>query len=187
MSPASRCVSRLGFISCIAAAVVPATGSAQSPSGKRALGGTIDFRYERPLSELCPGLGVSLADASVLGGFSEPGRAAALADLLNLSDRQRIGAAEIMSAMQAESIPVANKLAVQMAELRARLARGELTEETHRIATQGAAASHARLKAIQAKYYPLMAELLTPAQVRRYNELRASAGCPAVTPADPAR
>jgi Spy/CpxP family protein refolding chaperone len=163
---------RLALIS-IAFALATGVSSAQSQQPYAGL----EFRPIKALSEqqiadLRAGRGMSLALAAELNGYPGPMHVLELADSLDLSSQQRAKMQELFAAMKAEAIPLGERLIGQEAELDKAFADKTITAATLAASTETIGATHAALRQAHLKYHLFAIEVLTPAQVQRYAELR---------------
>jgi Spy/CpxP family protein refolding chaperone len=164
---------RLGPLACLAVALAPALCLAQSATPYAGLEKRpIKALSEQQIRDLRAGLGMSLALAAELNGYPGPRHSLELAGELQLSDAQRARIEALFGAMTAESIAIGERLIGQEAELDGLFARRTATVESIAAATQAIGLTQAELRATHLKYHLLTVELLTPAQARRYDELR---------------
>ena len=138
---------------------------------------------DQQISELRAGLGTSLALAAELNGYSGPRHTIELARDLDLSDAQRMKVQELFATMTAESISIGEQLIGQEAELDRQFARKTVTPDSLVASTQAIGKTQAALRATHLKYHLSTMDVLTPAQVQRYIELRGYAGPPRHDPA----
>jgi len=127
---------------------------------------------DQQIGDLRAGLGMSLALAAELNGYPGPRHTLELAKELDLSDAQRAKVQELFATMKAESIPIGERLIEEEAELDGQFARKTVTPASLLAATQAIGSTQAALRATHLKYHLLTLEVLTPAQVQRYTELR---------------
>lgn len=124
------------------------------------------------ISDLAAGRGIGLALAAELNGFPGPSHVLELADTLQLSDQQRDQIRDLFEAMKAETIPLGNRLIAEETELDRAFAEKRATRETVETATSRIAAIQGALRAAHLRYHLAMVEILLPAQITRYAELR---------------
>jgi hypothetical protein len=79
---------------------------------------------------------------------------------------------ELFAVMKAEAIPLGEKLIAQEANLDRQFANKMITTATLAASTEAIGATHAALRRTHLKYHLFALEVLTPAQVQRYAELR---------------
>jgi Spy/CpxP family protein refolding chaperone len=127
---------------------------------------------EQQIADLRAGRGMGLALAAELNGYPGPMHVLELADSLDLSGQQRAKMQELFAAMKAEAIPLGERLIGQEAELDKAFADKTITAATLAASTETIGATHAALRQAHLKYHLFAIEVLTPAQVQRYAELR---------------
>jgi Spy/CpxP family protein refolding chaperone len=135
-------------------------------------GRSIKALSEQQVADLRAGRGMSLALAAELNGYPGPMHVLELADSLDLSSQQRAKMQELFAAMKAEAIPLGERLIGQEAELDKAFADKTITAATLAASTETIGATHAALRQAHLKYHLFAIEVLTPAQVQRYAELR---------------
>jgi Spy/CpxP family protein refolding chaperone len=135
-------------------------------------GRSIKALSEQEVADLRAGRGMSLALAAELNGYPGPMHVLELADSLDLSSQQRAKMQELFAAMKAEAIPLGERLIGQEAELDKAFADKTITAATLAASTETIGATHAALRQAHLKYHLFAIEVLTPAQVQRYAELR---------------
>jgi Spy/CpxP family protein refolding chaperone len=163
------------FIGLVATALALAPGTmraqAQQPyAGLEAR--SIKALSEQQIADLRAGRGMGLALAAELNGYPGPMHVLELAEPLGLSDQQRAKMQELLAAMKAEAVPLGEKLIVQEADLDGQFADKTITSASLKASTDAIGATHAALRATHLKYHLSTVEVLTPAQVQRYTELR---------------
>ena len=163
------------FIGLVATALALAPGTtlaqAQQPyAGHEAR--SIKALSEQQIADLRAGRGMGLALAAELNGYPGPMHVLELAEPLGLSDQQRAKMQELFAAMKAEAVPLGEKLIVQEADLDGQFANRTITQASLKASTDAIGATHAALRATHLKYHLSTVEVLTPAQVQRYTELR---------------
>jgi Spy/CpxP family protein refolding chaperone len=131
---------------------------------------------EQQIADLRAGRGMGLALAAELNGYPGPMHVLELADSLHLSDQQRAKMQELFAAMKAEAIPLGERLIAQEAELDKAFANKTITPASLAASTEAIGATHSALRQAHLKYHLLTVEVLTPAQVQRYGELRGYKG-----------
>lgn len=127
---------------------------------------------EQQIADLRAGRGMGLALAAELNGYPGPMHVLELADSLDLSGQQRAKMQELFAAMKAEAIPLGERLIAQEADLDKAFASKMITAATLAASTEAIGATHAALRRTHLKYHLFAIEVLTPAQLQRYAELR---------------
>jgi|SRR5258708_7665247 Spy/CpxP family protein refolding chaperone len=127
---------------------------------------------EQQIADLRAGRGIGLALAAELNGYPGPMHVLELADSLDLSDQQRAKMQEVFAAMKAEAIPLGEKLIAQETALDKQFASKTITPASLAASTVAIGATHGALRQTHLKYHLFTLEVLTPAQIRRYAELR---------------
>jgi Spy/CpxP family protein refolding chaperone len=127
---------------------------------------------EQQIADLQAGRGMGLALAAELNGYPGPMHVLELADSLDLSGQQRVKIQELFTAMRAEAIPLGERLIAQEAELEKAFAGKTITAPSLAAATEAIGATNAALRETHLKYHLSTVEVLTPAQIARYSELR---------------
>jgi len=127
---------------------------------------------DQQIADLKAGRGMGLALAAELNGHPGPMHVLELADSLDLSDQQRAKMQELLTAMKAEAIPLGEQLIAQEADLDKEFANKTITPASLAATTGAIGITHAALRQTHLKYHLSTVEVLTPAQVQRYGELR---------------
>jgi hypothetical protein len=157
----------------IAGALASGAASAQSPqpyAGLQERG--IKALSEQQIADLRAGRGMGLALAAELNGYPGPAHVLELGDRLDLSVEQRAKVDALFAAMKAEAVPLGETLISQEAALDRDFADKTITPARLAAATDAIGATNGALRRAHLKYHLLTLELLTPAQVKRYAELR---------------
>ncbi len=128
------------------------------------------------IADLKAGRGMSLALAAELNGYPGPRHVLELGEQLGLTDRQRGDVQRLFDQMTAEVVPIGEKLISQEAELDRLFARRVVTPSGLDSATAAIGVTQAELRKAHLKYHLLTSELLTPAQMQHYAQLRGYAG-----------
>jgi Spy/CpxP family protein refolding chaperone len=150
---------------------------AQSPQPYAGFEGRlIKALSEQQIADLRAGRGMGLALAAELNGYPGPMHVLEMADALDLSGQQRAKIEELFAAMKAEAIPLGERLIAQEADLDKAFANKTITAATLAASTEAIGATHATLRQAHLKYHLFAVEVLTPAQVQRYAELRGYKG-----------
>jgi len=131
---------------------------------------------EQQIDDLKAGRGMGLALAAELNGYPGPSHAIELASELALSPAQVSRLQELFAAMKAETIPIGVTLISQERILNEDFTNRTVTPASLQTTTQGIGATQAALRAAHLKYHLATVEVLTPAQVHRYGELRGYGG-----------
>jgi Spy/CpxP family protein refolding chaperone len=131
---------------------------------------------DREISDLREGRGLGLAKAAELNGYPGPMHVLELADSLDLSDQQRAKMQELFAAMKGEAVPLGERLIAQEAGLDKEFASKTITAATLAASTEAIGSTHAALRRTHLKYHLFTVEVLTPAQIQRYAELRGYKG-----------
>jgi Spy/CpxP family protein refolding chaperone len=139
-------------------------------------GRSIKALSEQQIADLRAGRGIGLALAAELNGYPGPMHVLELADALDLSGQQRAKMQELFNTMKAEAIPLGEQLIAQEAELDKAFASKTITAATLAASTETIGATHAALRQAHLKYHLSTVEVLTPAQIQRYAELRGYSG-----------
>lgn len=127
---------------------------------------------EQQLSDLKAGRGMGLALAAELNGYPGPSHVLELADKLGLSAAQRTEVQRLFDSMKAEAMPLGARLIEQEADLDRQFAQRTVTPESLKASTAAVAATQGDLRETHLKYHLSTAELLNPAQMVKYAELR---------------
>jgi hypothetical protein len=127
---------------------------------------------EQQIADLRAGRGMVLALAAELNGYPGPMHVIELADSLDLSGQQRTKMQELFAAMKAEAIPLGERLIAQEADLDKQFVSKTITPASLAASTDAIGATHATLRRTHLKYHLFTLEVLTPAQIQRYAELR---------------
>ena len=131
---------------------------------------------EQQIADLRAGRGMGLALAAELNGYPGPMHVLEMADALDLSGQQRAKMQELFAAMKAEAIPLGERLIAQEAELDKAFAAKTVTPPSLAAATDAIGTTHSALRQTHLKYHLSAVEVLTPAQIQRYSELRGYKG-----------
>jgi hypothetical protein len=115
------------------------------------------------IADLQAGRGMSLALAAELNGYPGPLHVIELADQLSLNPAQRTRMQQLFDQMKKETIAIGQRLIAQEEALDRQFADRKITQTA--LVTTTAAAAHLR-------YHLLAAEILMPAQMQRYAQLR---------------
>ena len=127
---------------------------------------------EDQIADLKAGRGMSLALAAELNGYPGPRHVLELAAQLELSRAQQQQVRQLFEAMQAEAIPLGERLIAAEAALDRQFASRSVSEPSLESGVQDIAAVQGGLRAAHLKYHLATVGVLTPEQVARYGELR---------------
>jgi Spy/CpxP family protein refolding chaperone len=133
---------------------------------------------DEQIADLKAGRGMGLALAAELNGYPGPVHVLELATPLGLTDAQRTRMAELFAAMKADAVALGEKLMAAEIDLDRQFAGRTVTEASLVEGVRAVAAAQAELRAAHLKYHLASVEVLTPAQVARYGELRGYAAAP---------
>ena len=164
-----------GLVLVTALGLALATGNAAAQSGSAYAGmqaRPIKALSAEQIADLRAGRDMSLALVAELNGYPGPRHVLELGEQLGLTDQQRAGVRRLFDDMTAEVLRLGEQLISQEAELDRLFARRVVTPSSLDSATAAIGATQARLRKAHLKYHLLASELLTPAQMQRYSELR---------------
>ena len=171
MQPMARKASSAVTLLVLITFASPALAQSQQPyAGLEAR--PIKALSEQQIADLRAGRGMGLALAAELNGYPGPMHVLELADSLHLSDQQRAKMQELFAAMKAEAIPLGERLIAQEVDLDKQFANQTITPASLAASTDAIGITHAALRQAHLKYHLLTVDVLTPAQVQRYAELR---------------
>jgi LTXXQ motif family protein len=159
--------------SLVAAALILAAtaANAQTPYAGMQMR-SIKALSEQQVADLGAGRGMGLALAAELNGYPGPSHVLELADRLELSADQRARINGLFDSMKAEAVPLGSKLIEQEADLDKQFALRMVTPESLKASTAAVAATQGELRETHLKYHLSTVEILSPAQMQRYAELR---------------
>lgn len=124
------------------------------------------------VADLRAGRGMGLALSAELNGYPGPVHVIEHAAALDLSPDQRRRTEDLVEAMKAEAIPLGERLIDAEAALDRTFRERAVAPEGLNLAVNRIAALQSDLRAAHLRYHLAMVELLTPAQIARYNQLR---------------
>jgi hypothetical protein len=127
---------------------------------------------DEQIADLRAGRGMGLALAAELNGYPGPSHVLELAVPLGLSRVQQTKMQELFAAMKAETVSLGEKLIAQEADLERQFAGKTITEASLSVAMQAIATTQAALRTAHLKYHLATIEVLAPAQIQQYAELR---------------
>jgi len=128
------------------------------------------------LTDLREGRGMGLALAGELNGYPGPKHVLELAKELNLTEAQRARTQQLFDDMKAEAVPLGQQLIAAETDLDRQFSGRTITPASLTAATATIGATRGTLRATHLKYHLAMMDLLTPAQIARYGELRGYGG-----------
>lgn len=158
-------------------AVLAAVGSAQAQHAPASPYAGLEQRTVKALSDqqiadLRAGRGMGLALPAELNGYPGPVHVLELGDELRLTEDQRTRVQEFHAAMQAEAIPLGERLITQETDLDRQFATRSVTPASLQSATAEIGATQAALRLAHLRYHLSTLDVLTPEQGQRYGELR---------------
>ena len=124
------------------------------------------------IADLRAGRGMGLALPAELNGYPGTVHVLELGDQLRLTEEQRNRVQELHAAMQAEAIPLGERLIGQEADLERQFATKSVTPVSLQAATAEIGATRGALRFAHLRYHISTLDVLTSGQVRRYSELR---------------
>jgi Spy/CpxP family protein refolding chaperone len=124
------------------------------------------------VTELRTGGGMGLALAAELNGYPGPRHVLDLANQLGLTDEQRTRIQQLFDSMQAEAVPLGQKLLAAERDLDRAFAERTITPERLQAVTAAIGKIRGKLRDTHLKYHLATAALLNPDQIRHYSELR---------------
>jgi Spy/CpxP family protein refolding chaperone len=131
---------------------------------------------DQQIADLRSARGMGLALAAELNGYPGPRHLLELADRLDLSAEQRGQVQQWFEAMRSETVELGEALIAREAELDRRFAERSITDAALKSEIGAIADIQGRLRYSHLKYHLATVELLTPAQMQRYAELRGYTG-----------
>ena len=139
------------------------------------------------IADLTAGRGMSFALPAELNGYPGPIHVIELADQLALTGDQRTRLQALFEQMRQEAIGIGHRLIAQEGELDRLFSDRKITAASLAVSTAAIGQTQAALRATHLRYHLLTADILTPAQIQRYAELRGYAGDPKSMPHHPSR
>jgi Spy/CpxP family protein refolding chaperone len=143
---------------------------------------TIKALSPEQVSDLNAGRGMGLALAAELNGYPGPVHVLELADKLELSPDQRSRIETLFNSMKAEAQPLGAKLIQEESDLDRLFESRSITPASLKASMAAIGVTQGALRETHLKYHLSTAAILTPAQMRRYAELRGYGDQPAVHP-----
>ena len=127
---------------------------------------------DQQMMDLRAGKGASFALPAELNGYPGPSHTLELASQLELSEEQKAKTKRLFEQMQAEAKVLGDQLISSEYELDHLFKEKKATPESVQEAVAKAARVQGQLRASHLRYHLSMVDVLTPAQVARYNQLR---------------
>lgn len=153
-----------------------APAQAQTQPGRSGYAGmqsrAIKALSEQQTADLQAGKGMALALPAELNGYPGPSHTLELAGPLGLSAEQTRQTQALFAQMQAEAKSLGEQLIASEYELDRLFKDKKASPATVQEATAKAARIQGQLRAAHLRYHLFMPEVLTPAQVAKYNQLR---------------
>jgi hypothetical protein len=131
---------------------------------------------DEQIADLRAGRGMGLALAAELNGYPGPIHVLEHAAALGLSPDQQARVQALYEAMRQEAVPLGERLIEQETRLDLQFARRTITSASLTDVTAEIGRTQAALRTAHLKYHLAMLDVLTPAQVSRYGELRGYRG-----------
>lgn len=162
-------------LSLVAASLVSSLALAQTPyAGLQDR--PIKALSEQQIADLNAGRGMGLALPAELNGYPGPAHVIELSDKLQLTPEQLSRMQAMFAAMKAEAIPLGRRLIEQERELERQFSAKAVTAESLKTTTAAIAVTQGELREAHLKYHLGTTEILTPAQMKTYAELRGYGG-----------
>jgi hypothetical protein len=183
--PAARCLT-LVVLSSVPAVAQHQHGTASDPSANAPVTASpyaglqrraVKALSEQQIEDLRAGRGMGLALAAELNGYPGPVHVLEFADHLQLTPDQRIRTRELFEAMQAETIPIGERILEEEISLDRMFAEKSVTVTLLNAAAVRIGAAQAALRSAHLRYHLAMVDLLTPGQVTLYAKRRGYAPC----------
>lgn len=127
---------------------------------------------EKQIADLRAGRGMMLALPAELNGYPGPSHTLELAGPLGLSEEQKQKTQAFFAQMQAEAMRLGDQVIASEYELERLFKDRTGSIATVQEAAEKAARTQGELRAAHLRYHFLMLNVLTPAQVAKYSELR---------------
>jgi Spy/CpxP family protein refolding chaperone len=124
------------------------------------------------LADLRAGRGMGLALAAELNGYPGPAHVLELADRLGLTPEQRSRMEALHAAMKSEAIELGDRLIEHEAELERLFASRTVTPASLSEALRRIGAVQTALREAHLRFHLSTVDVLSPDQVKRYDELR---------------
>ena len=146
----------------------PSSASPYAGFEKRPIKGLSDEQ----VADLKAGRGAGLALPAELNGYPGPLHVLELGDRLALTDEQRAHMRHMIESMRAETIAIGEALLTEERLLDRLFSGKSATEASIQGATSRIGELQGRLRAAHLKYHLTTVDILSPAQIARYGELR---------------
>jgi Spy/CpxP family protein refolding chaperone len=166
----------LCFWPCLMALVISVAWA--NPTSPNAGQETRDIKALAPedVDAYLSGKGMGLAKAAELNGYPGPAHVLALATELDLSPNQKQRTKALFTSMEAKATDLGHALIEQERELDEQFASKRATQESVAVTLQRIGDLQAKVRGVHLQAHLAQLEILTPAQVARYQELRGYAG-----------
>jgi Spy/CpxP family protein refolding chaperone len=122
------------------------------------------------MGDLAAGRGMGLALAAELNGYPGPRHVLELSTQLSLTDEQRTSIQRLFDSMREEVIPLGKQLLSAEKDLNRAFVERTITPEKLQSMTAGIGEMQGKLRDTHLKYHLATATLLSPDQLRRYND-----------------
>ena len=175
----------------LALGLVAATAGAQQPAQPQPRGYAGEERREikslspEEIEQLLQGHGMGLAKAAELNHYPGPRHVLELAGQLELTAEQRAGTEAAFARMRDEAVRLGRQIVERERELDALFAKGEIDSSKLRRLTSEIALAQGSLRAAHLAAHLEMRRILSPQQVKKYDELRGYTGTGKQTTAPP--
>ncbi|HJR07683.1 MAG TPA: Spy/CpxP family protein refolding chaperone [Pyrinomonadaceae bacterium] len=128
------------------------------------------------VEQLLNGHGMGLAKAAELNHYPGPRHVLELGEQLQLTPAQRASAQAAFERMRDEAVRLGRQIVERERELDAMFARADIDAGRLRATTNGIAVLQGELRAAHLAAHLEMRRLLSPVQIKRYDELRGYSG-----------
>jgi Spy/CpxP family protein refolding chaperone len=139
------------------------------------------------IEQLLQGHGMGLAKAAELNHYPGPRHVLDLGGELALTPEQSAATHAAFARMRDEAVPLGRQIVERERALDAMFAQGEIDGGQLRAATGEIARLQGTLRAAHLAAHLEMRRILSPAQIKKYDELRGYAGADKQTPAPPSQ
>lgn len=140
---------------------------------------------EEEIEQLLQGHGMGLAKAAELNHYPGPRHVLDLAAQLELTPAQRAATEASFRRMRDEAVRLGRQIVERERALDAMFAKGEIEAAQLRAATAEIAGLQGNLRAAHLTAHLEMRRTLSPAQIKKYDQLRGYSGAGEQTPASP--
>lgn len=124
------------------------------------------------IEQLLQGHGMGLAKAAELNHYPGPRHVLELGEHLELTPAQRVATEAAFARMREEAVRLGGQIVERERALDALFAKGEIEAETLRTSTSEIARLQGNLRAAHLAAHLEMRRLLSPQQIKKYDELR---------------